>query len=367
MKSNASVFLRLQFLFTFLCWVLPHAALRIPAAIVRARIRGLPLGPSIWNAFAGALMANAPPHQLQAIMPSTIETYNAWISSHGTRRAVDILPADRSTRLLWMGPRKANKVVLFFHGGGYVMPLSEGHLDWMAHIRKEAGHAGIELSVCMLEYDLVPANPYPRQMMQGIFALKHLFALGYKPSDVVFGGDSAGGHLSLCLLSHLHRHRYFEGEADYTIDLQGPVKGCFLVSPLSSFDFNTPSYQRWLSADVLSRRVVDEWGVYLVKDSPWQEEIAAGSGWGMALDVPEGWWENLEVVDRILVTGGYEEVFSDHIQRLGDLLKRKIKGTVTLYMANEAHDGPLMDFAAGRTPSRTTKAITNFVVACFKE
>lgn len=32
--------------------------------------------------------------------------------------------------------------------------------------------------------DLIPTNPYPRQMMQGIFALDNLLACGYRPSDV---------------------------------------------------------------------------------------------------------------------------------------------------------------------------------------
>lgn len=80
------------------------------------------------------------------------------------------------------------------------MPLAKGHLDWMAYIRMEAANAGIELSVCILEYgscyrrgsneaytycsDLVPTNPYPRQMTQGIFALNHLLDNGYRPSDV---------------------------------------------------------------------------------------------------------------------------------------------------------------------------------------
>lgn len=32
------------------------------------------------------------------------------------------------------------------------MPLSRGHLDWMAYIRTEAASAGLELSVCILEY-----------------------------------------------------------------------------------------------------------------------------------------------------------------------------------------------------------------------
>jgi hypothetical protein len=37
-------------------------------------------------------------------------------------------------------------------GGGYVMPLSKGHLDWMEHVRNEASASGIELNVCLLEY-----------------------------------------------------------------------------------------------------------------------------------------------------------------------------------------------------------------------
>jgi hypothetical protein len=32
------------------------------------------------------------------------------------------------------------------------MPLLKGHLDWLEHIRTEASDAGIQLSVCVLEY-----------------------------------------------------------------------------------------------------------------------------------------------------------------------------------------------------------------------
>lgn len=32
------------------------------------------------------------------------------------------------------------------------MPLSTGHLDWMAHVRNEAINAGVELSVCIIAY-----------------------------------------------------------------------------------------------------------------------------------------------------------------------------------------------------------------------
>ncbi|OJJ76868.1 hypothetical protein ASPBRDRAFT_190214 [Aspergillus brasiliensis CBS 101740] len=359
--------LKVRFLFTLVLRVLPRASFSISGAIYRAWLKGLPLGSSIWNGFAGALITNTPPDQLQAVLPSTLDTYEAWTLSHGVDRTVDVLAADKATRLLWIGPRISKKVLLFFHGGGYVMPLSEAHLDWMTYLRREAINAGVDMSVCILEYDLIPTKRYPRQMTQGIFALQHLLANGYRPSDIVFGGDSAGGHLSLCLMSHLHHQYPSEQGAKYAIDLPHPVKGCFLVSPLSSFDFSTPSYGRWFSADSLNRKVVDEWGQYLVDDSPWHEEIAAGYGWGMALDVPESWWNGFTAVDRIFVTGGYEEVFSDHIQLLGEMLKTKCKGSVALHMANGTHDEPLMDFGAKRPPSATTRAIRDFVIACFEE
>lgn len=32
------------------------------------------------------------------------------------------------------------------------MPLSEAHLDWMAYLRTEAVNAGVDMSVCILEY-----------------------------------------------------------------------------------------------------------------------------------------------------------------------------------------------------------------------
>ena len=116
MARKTPPFVDWRFLFTLIFRVLPSAAFRIPGAIFRALLKQLPLGPAMWNGFAGALMANTPPNQLQAVLPSTIDVYDAWVVSHGASRAVDVLAADNATRLFWIGPRKSSKVVLFFHG-----------------------------------------------------------------------------------------------------------------------------------------------------------------------------------------------------------------------------------------------------------
>ncbi|KAL2835450.1 hypothetical protein BJY01DRAFT_238827 [Aspergillus pseudoustus] len=294
-------FIKIRFLLKFLFCVLPHATCRIPAAICHALCKKLPLAPSSWNGFTGALMANTHPAQLQAILPPTIDAYDAWVSSRE------------------MSPAR----------GGYVMPLLPGHPDWMENMSERR-----------------------LQMTQGILALKHVLDSGYQPSNIISGGDSAGGYLALGVLAHLHRPRpTSEREEEGHIDLQGTIKGFFLVSPLSSFGFTAPSYQRWFSAGVLIRSVVDKWGQSLL---------------GMALDVRQTWWGNLNAVGFILATGGYEEVFSDDIHQLGAMLRKHSKGEVTLYMENEANDGPLMVFAAGRPPSATSNAITDFIIACLK-
>lgn len=152
------------------------------------------------------------------------------------------------------------------------------------------------------------------------------------------------------------------------MNLKSPLRGCFLVSPLVSYNFATPSYKRWFNTDVLSERIVREWGRHLTNNSPYHQDIAAGKGWAMALDVPEKWWEGLNVVDHILVTGGEEEVFRDHIVQFIEVLKRSVtKVKLTAHMATEAHDGPLLDFMAKRSPDESAQLITAWIIARFKE
>lgn len=86
----------------------------------------------------------------------------------------------------------------------------------------------------------------------------------------------------------------------------------------------------------------------------------------MALDVPEEWWEELDVVDQIMVTAGYE-VFRDHVLQLVGVFRRRSRAKVEcLVLVDEAHDGPLMDFSAKRPPSTTTDRIAKWIIRCFE-
>jgi hypothetical protein len=169
--------------------------------------------------------------------------------------------------------------------------------------------------------------------------------------------------LSLSLLSHLHHPRPNSPDIDNRVDSSLPLKGCFVVSPLASFNLGSNSYNRIFSSDVLCKETVGGWGELFIAESPWHEEITNGLGWGMALDVPEKWWEGLDVVENVLVTGGEEEVFRDHIEQLVDVLRSKSRAAVAAYISTyEAHDGPLMDFMARRVPGASTGVITRWII-----
>jgi hypothetical protein len=83
-----------------------------------------------------------------------------------------------------------------------------------------------------------------------------------------------------------------------------------VVSPFLSLNsLTTRSCCQRLSVDSLSCKTIREWGDYLIDHSPWREEISQGLGWGMAVDIPESWWQDLKTIGYVLVTGNHEELF----------------------------------------------------------
>ena len=94
--------------------------------------------------------------------------------------------------------RQKKKVVLYFHGGAYLSGSGRTHRGMLARIAKLTG-----LMVCAPDYRLLQEAPFPAAFDDARNAWTHLIALGYEPSDIVLGGDSAGGGLMLALLADL--------------------------------------------------------------------------------------------------------------------------------------------------------------------
>jgi len=54
-----------------------------------------------------------------------------------------------------------------------------------------------------LGYRLAPEHPFPAALDDAVAAWRFLRANGYQSRQIVIGGDSAGGGLTLALIQHL--------------------------------------------------------------------------------------------------------------------------------------------------------------------
>lgn len=110
----------------------------------------------------------------------------------------------KETKTELLAPIKitTNKVILQFHGGGYVQSLGNGHRN-LAFIQSQMAGAA---PVYLLDYRIAPAYSYPAALEDGINAYQELLSKGYKSEDIIIIGDSAGGNLALATALYLKDH-----------------------------------------------------------------------------------------------------------------------------------------------------------------
>jgi acetyl esterase/lipase len=82
------------------------------------------------------------------------------------------------------------KVVLYLHGGGYVI----GSLDSHRHVVAEMGRAARARALA-LDYRLAPEHPFPAAVDDSLAAYRFLLANGVAAGGITIAGDSAGGGL----------------------------------------------------------------------------------------------------------------------------------------------------------------------------
>jgi monoterpene epsilon-lactone hydrolase len=92
-------------------------------------------------------------------------------------------------------------VVLYFHGGVYVM--SDAAL--VAGLASEVGRR-TDAKVISVDYRLAPEHPYPAAVDDALAAYEALLQEGIIPSDIVFAGESAGGGLAIATLVNARDH-----------------------------------------------------------------------------------------------------------------------------------------------------------------
>ncbi|TQN63921.1 Esterase, partial [Colletotrichum shisoi] len=315
---------------------------RLPFALVvflSILLRGLPLairrGISVrlWllSAQYRLVLGYLEPREMQYLAAPARQVYPQWI-------------AKQRAKVSRLGNVGRPQVVLFFHGGGYVVPVGLGHFTWCWNCYVDNGPgAKHEVAVAVLEYTLSPGVRYPTQLRQAVAALNHLLRSGIAPGDLVIGGDSAGGNLVCQVLNHiLHPHPEVE-----TVRLSGPLAGVFMVSPFLTVRTDTASFRDNHRVDMLSAAIVSKASRYIFPaDFAIAKQMASNPHQPMPLDGDLEWFGEIQAVSKsIYITAGAQEVFRDDVRAFAEAVRRRnpnmdFKLDVA---ANEVHDSILLE------------------------
>ncbi|MDQ3631941.1 MAG: alpha/beta hydrolase [Actinomycetota bacterium] len=125
-------------------------------------------------------------------------------------------------------------VIVWCHGGGWIMGDLEGFEHVCRALANAAGHV-----VVSVDYRLAPEHPYPAALDDALAAVAWALGhgsqqLGYDADRVIVGGDSAGGNLAAVAARH-HLER---------------LAGQLLVYPVVDAEMRTQSYREAAGADV---------------------------------------------------------------------------------------------------------------------
>ena len=138
---------------------------------------------------------------------------------------------------------KSLPVVVFFHGGGWVIGNIDTH-DGYCRSLATASNA----VVVSVDYRLAPEHKFPAAAEDAYAATRwvcdHAVALGGRPNSVVVAGDSAGGNLAAVV-------------ALMARDRGGPsIARQILIYPITDCDFQAKSYCDFATGHFLTREAM---------------------------------------------------------------------------------------------------------------
>lgn len=141
--------------------------------------------------------------------------------------------------------REPGPVMLFYHGGGFVIGNIETHASFCAEIARV-----LDMPVISVDYRLAPENPWPAAPDDCEAAARWVAGnpaeLGRKVTSLVVCGDSAGGNLAIVTAMALR-------DAPAAV----PVIAQFPIYPATDSSKAYPSYTEFAEGFLLTRDSMD--------------------------------------------------------------------------------------------------------------
>jgi acetyl esterase len=196
----------------------------------------MPLLPEVQQLLAALDAAGLPPFEHMTV-PQAREAAKGFIDLQGEPeeiatedRTIPGPAGDIPVRVYTPAGDGPKPVILYFHGGGWVI----GDLDVCDNpVRRIANTTGAV--VVSVDYRLAPEHFYPAAFDDSyaatVWVAEHAAELGGDPERIATCGDSAGGNLAAAI-------------AIAARDRQGPrLAAQLLLYPVTDFDFTTGSYE----------------------------------------------------------------------------------------------------------------------------
>ena len=155
----------------------------------------------------------------------------------------DVTINDNCSARIYRGSEQPNNIVLFFHGGGWVLGSVATHDNLVRRLAKASGATFVSV-----EYRLAPEAPFPAAVDDAIASIQWVNAnrseLANAPAKLFVCGDSAGGNLAAVVA--------LKCRDELDIELAGQI----LLYPAVDGDLNNPELDKFDSPLLKKNEIV---------------------------------------------------------------------------------------------------------------
>ncbi|KAJ3914779.1 Alpha/Beta hydrolase protein [Lentinula edodes] len=310
--------------------------------------------------------------ELQRILGSSVDVYSTW--ARNANLPINIEEMEDGGKLMWIGPKRTDKMLLYCHGGAYIFAVQIFTISFWRYIQVELEKRGLNVGIAIMSYSLVPVSQFPTPLWQTSRAINHLLTVeNVKPSNLVLVGDSAGGNLVSQVLSSM-LHPLFTPPI---IPRGTQLRGAYMMSPWISLtgiyeNHPLPSFTENDHCDVIGKESLLKWGQTVLSGAP--NPFTTDFPYLEPINAPADWYAHLpDIVDRVFVSTGGAECLRDADEIF---FREKIKPyheKCEYYeMEGGVHNDPFFDFQVAEGPlggkrQGLTPRVLQWVWGCFEE